>query len=164
MLVEEGALRRDNGRWIASDLSRITAPATIHALLAARLDRLDAGAARNSGARLVEGQVFHRGAVEFLSPESERLGVEALLSELVLRGTGGARRRQFSATRMRSASTTSCSVTSPTSRCGRRSARLCTSASRRWLDDQAGERASEYDEIVGYHLEQAYRYRPELGA
>ena len=26
-----------------------------------------------------------------------------------------------------------------------------------------GDRTSEYDEIVGYHLEQAYRYRAELG-
>ena len=31
-----------------------------------------------------------------------------------------------------------------------------------WLDDQAGERASEYDEIAGYHLEQAVRYQTEL--
>ena len=31
----------------------------------------------------------------------------------------------------------------------------------RWLDRAAGER--EYEEIVGYHLEQAYRYREELG-
>jgi hypothetical protein len=33
----------------------------------------------------------------------------------------------------------------------------------RWLDSAAGERAAEYEEIVGYHFEQAYRYRDELG-
>src|SRR6185295_3121249 len=27
----------------------------------------------------------------------------------------------------------------------------------------AGERAGEYDEMIGYHLERAYRYRSELG-
>jgi class 3 adenylate cyclase len=33
-----------------------------------------------------------------------------------------------------------------------------------WLEDNAGERAREFDEIVGYHLEQAYRLRQELGS
>jgi len=33
-----------------------------------------------------------------------------------------------------------------------------------WLEDRAGPRAVEFEEIVGYHLEQAYRYRAELGA
>ncbi len=28
-----------------------------------------------------------------------------------------------------------------------------------WLERSAGERATEYEEIVGYHLEQSYRYR-----
>jgi Flp pilus assembly protein TadD len=32
-----------------------------------------------------------------------------------------------------------------------------------WLQQVAGERAGEYDEIVGYHLEQAVHYRGELG-
>ncbi len=32
-----------------------------------------------------------------------------------------------------------------------------------WLDEAAGERAGEYDEIVGYHLEQAVRLRQEIG-
>jgi tetratricopeptide (TPR) repeat protein len=32
-----------------------------------------------------------------------------------------------------------------------------------WLEAAAGERVHEYEEILGYHLEQAYRYRIELG-
>jgi hypothetical protein len=32
-----------------------------------------------------------------------------------------------------------------------------------WLEAKAGDRVPEYDEILGYHLEQAYRYREELG-
>jgi class 3 adenylate cyclase/tetratricopeptide (TPR) repeat protein len=32
-----------------------------------------------------------------------------------------------------------------------------------WLESSSGESASELDEIVGYHLEQAHRYREELG-
>ena len=33
-----------------------------------------------------------------------------------------------------------------------------------WLERLAGERVGEYEEILGYHFEQAYRYRTELGA
>ena len=32
-----------------------------------------------------------------------------------------------------------------------------------WLEHAAGERAAEYEEILAHHLEQAYRYRTELG-
>jgi tetratricopeptide (TPR) repeat protein len=33
----------------------------------------------------------------------------------------------------------------------------------RWLERVVGGRATEYGELLGYHLEQAYRYRAELG-
>jgi tetratricopeptide (TPR) repeat protein len=33
-----------------------------------------------------------------------------------------------------------------------------------WLERLAGDRIAEYQEILGYHLEQAYRYRRETGA
>src|SRR5919201_1432876 len=33
----------------------------------------------------------------------------------------------------------------------------------RWLEQKAGGRETEYEEILGYHFEQAYRYRLELG-
>ena len=33
----------------------------------------------------------------------------------------------------------------------------------KWLEHRAGERTLEFDEILGYHLEQAFRYRSELG-
>jgi len=32
-----------------------------------------------------------------------------------------------------------------------------------WLEARAGERLREYEELLGYHLEQAHRYRAELG-
>ena len=32
-----------------------------------------------------------------------------------------------------------------------------------WLEQRAGDRIGEYHEILGYHLEQAYLYRAELG-
>ena len=33
-----------------------------------------------------------------------------------------------------------------------------------WLERSAGDRLREFEEIVGYHLEQAFRYRVALGA
>jgi len=33
-----------------------------------------------------------------------------------------------------------------------------------WLEREVGERVAEYAEILGYHLEQAYRYLEELGS
>src|SRR5207237_4408962 len=32
-----------------------------------------------------------------------------------------------------------------------------------WLEGKADGRATEFEEILGYHFEQAYRYRAELG-
>ena len=39
----------------------------------------------------------------------------------------------------------------------------CTSAIADWLQARGDAMADEWDEILGYHLEQAYRYRAELG-
>ena len=89
MLIEDGSLRRDDGRWVADDLARVGVPAGIHALLAARLDRLEAPQRAVLQRGSVEGQVFHRGAVEALSPESARAGVE--VSSLRARAEGAHR-------------------------------------------------------------------------
>jgi class 3 adenylate cyclase len=160
-LVEEGALTRDNGRWVASDLARITAPATIHALLAARLDRLEPALRLVLERGAVEGQVFHRAAVEYLSPAPDRAGVEPGISELVLRDLIEPETAQFAGEdAFRFHHLLLRDVAYESVRKEERASLHERFAE--WLDDQAGERASEYDEIVGYHLEQAYRYRTEL--
>ncbi len=33
----------------------------------------------------------------------------------------------------------------------------------RWLEEKTAERTEEFDEILGYHLQQAYRYKADLG-
>jgi predicted ATPase len=163
MLIDEGALRRENGHWIAADLSRINAPATIHALLAARLDQLDTTERAVLERGSVEGQVFHRGAVEYLSPEAERPDVEAQLSALVLKELIEPEGAEFSADEafrfhhllLRDVAYESVQKEERASLHERYPI---------WLDDRAGERASEYDEIAGYHLELAVRYQSELRA
>ena len=161
MLIEEGALRRENGRWAAADLSRIAAPATIHALLASRLDQLDPSQRAVLERGSIEGQVFHRSAVEFLSPGAERPGVEGRLSELVVKELIEPEGAEFSTDDafrfhhllLRDVAYESVQKDERASLHERFAG---------WLDDQAGERASEYDEIAGYHLERAVVYQEEL--
>ncbi len=76
MLVEDGALRRDGDEWSA-DLSELTIPPTIHALLAARLDRLEGHEREVLGRASVIGRVFWWGAVCELSPKAEQQRIPA---------------------------------------------------------------------------------------
>ena len=50
-----------------------------------------------------------------------------------------------------------------TSRCRSASGQTCTKRFASWFETKLADRASEYEEILGYHLEQAYRYGEELG-
>ena len=161
MLIDEGALRRENGRWVAADLSRIAAPATIHALLASRLDQLDP----------VERAVLERGCDRGPGVPSQRRRVPGAGCGASWRrgsavdtrpeGTGRARGRgvltdhafRFHHLLLRDVAYESIQKEERASLHERFAV---------WLDDQAGERASEYDEIAGYHLEQAVRYQTEL--
>ena len=61
----------------------VAVPATLKALLAARLDQLDAAERRVLERGAVEGEVFHRGAVQALAPEE--LQVTPRLAALVRR-------------------------------------------------------------------------------
>ena len=161
MLVEDGSLRRVDGHWIAADLDRVAAPPTIHALLAARLDQLDVPERALLQRAAVEGQVFHRDAVAFLSPEGERAEVGSWLSELVLKGLiepaggelGDDTAYCFHHLLLRDVVYESIHKEERASLHARFAARI---------DERAGERASELDEIAGYHLEQAYLYEAEL--
>ena len=71
MLIDDGLLRFEEGSWRSvEDLANVTVPPTIHLLLAARLDRLDAEERAVIERGAVEGKVFHSGAVTTLSPDS----------------------------------------------------------------------------------------------
>ena len=80
MLIDDALLERSNGSWVAvGDLSAISVPPTIQALLAARLDRLEHDERGVIERAAVEGRVFHRGAVAELSPSDRRPDVPACL-------------------------------------------------------------------------------------
>ena len=127
MLIEEGRLRRDGGRWVADDLAAATTPPTIQALLAARLDRL-AGEERALLDRAsVMGQAFDRAAVLALTPEPARAAADAHLLALVRKELLRPAQAPWAAATA-SSSATSSSGTPPTTRCPSRPGPSCTSA------------------------------------
>ena len=137
----------------------VAVPPTIQALLAARLDQLDAAERSVLERGCVEGQVFHRGAVLALAPEEPRSTgrLMALVRKDLVRPVrstvveGGAFR--FRHLLIRDAAYDAL----PKATRAEQHERFAL-----WLEEHAPDLV-ELDEIVGYHLEQAYNYRAELG-
>jgi len=162
MLIDDGLLYREGGNWAAAaDLSTIAIPETIQALLAARLDRLEPEERHVIERASVEGGVFHLGAVAELCAPEARPQVTNLLMALARRHLIGPDRSSFIG-----------------EECFRFHHILIRDAAYRgmpkelraelherfaaWLERAAGDRVREWEEILGYHLEQAYHYRREL--
>jgi len=163
MLIDDGLLVRRNAHWEpAGDLAQVAVPPTIQALLAARLERLgpDERSVMERGA--VEGKVFHRGAVLELAPDPVRAGVAAHLMALVRKELVRPDRPTFAgeeAFRFRHLLIRDAAYQAmPKETRADLHERFAG-----WLERMSGDRLGEYEEIVGYHLEQAVRYREELG-
>jgi class 3 adenylate cyclase/tetratricopeptide (TPR) repeat protein len=131
-------------------------PHTIQALLAARIDRLAPDERLLLEAAAVVGKEFWRGALlDLAQPDTQ---VSALLQQLVRKRLIQPERStfpgedafQFGHILIRDATYTGIAK-EVRAELHERFAE--------WLEQSA----SRYDEIVGYHLEQAYRYRTELG-
>ncbi len=137
-------------------------PPTIQALLAARLDRLGREERAVIERASVEGKVFHRGAVVELAPEELRPAVGSHLLALVRKELIRPDRATFErddAFRFRNLLIRDAAYEAmPKETRAELHERFAG-----WLERAAGDRAGEFEEIVGYHLEQAYRYRAELG-
>ncbi len=138
-------------------------PPTMHALLSARLDRLDPGERAVIERAAVEGRLFHRGAVTELLPAGARTAVGSHLITLVRKefirpdpaifpGDDGFR---FGHVLIRDSAYESI----PKRLRAELHERYAT-----WLEAKLGAHTEQYDEILGFHLEQAHRYLTELGA
>ena len=163
MLIDDGLLRFEDGAWRSvEDLANVTVPPTIHLLLAARLDRLDAEERAVIERGAVEGKVFHTGAVTTLSPDSARPNVRSRLLALARKELIRPDRAEFAgedAFRFRHLLIRDAAYQAmPKEQRAELHERFAE-----WLMRAAAERIAEYEEILGYHLEQAYRYRIELG-
>jgi class 3 adenylate cyclase len=163
MLIDEGQLERRDGSWrLAGRLDRLDAPPTIRALLSTRLDLLEDDERRVLGPAAVVGKVFHREAVAALVDEPLRARVDGVLEALVGKDlirqdppAGHHQLYRFRHPLIREAAYDALSK--------RRRAELHASFAM-WLEAAVADRVDEYDNIVGYHLQQAYQYRGELSA
>ena len=129
------------------------------ALLAARLDQLDPAERSVLERGAIEGEIFHRGAVQALAPDETQVTprLAALVRKELIRpdrpqlaGEDGFRFRHLL---IRDAAYDAL----PKATRAELHERFAT-----WLEEHGAE-VVELDEILGYHLEQACSYRAELG-
>jgi class 3 adenylate cyclase/tetratricopeptide (TPR) repeat protein len=140
--------------------SEVEVPPTLRALLAARLDQLDETERRVLECGAVEGELFHRGPIQALTPEETE--VTPRLAALVRRELVHPDRPQLpreEAYRFRHLLIRDAAYDAlPKATRADLHRRFAD-----WLLDH-GRDLVELDEMLGYHLEQAYLYGVELGA
>ena len=161
MMIDSGLLRNVDDHWVAeTDLATVAVPPSIQALLAARLDRLSAQERVVIQRASVIGRIFPRDAVLALTPDTEPDGVEVHLQALIRKelirperssylGEDGFRFRHHL---IRDAAYHSM----PKQARADMHERFAD-----WLEQGPG--VGDLDELIGFHLEQAYRYRSEIG-
>ena len=144
---------------MAAGKDDVEVPPTLRALLTARLDQLDESDRKVLERGAVEGEIFHRGAVQALAPEEMQLTTR--LSGLVRRELIRPDRAQLAGDdgyRFRHLLIRDTAYDAlPKAVRAVLHARFAD-----WLAEH-GRALVEVDEIVGYHLEQAARYSAELG-
>jgi len=142
--------------------AELAIPPTIAALLSARLDHLGPGVRAVITRAAVVGKEFAaQSAVELLPPDARRFAarhIETLVRKDLIApasspGLGGGFRFRHVLIQQAAYRTTPKRVRAELHE------RLAT-----WISDRARSGGVEQSEIVGYHLEQAFRYRAELGA
>ncbi|MDQ3531506.1 MAG: hypothetical protein M3456_03880 [Actinomycetota bacterium] len=159
MMVDGGLLVKAGGRWVPTgDISSLSIPPTIHALLAARLDHLAPEEREALQCGSVVGQVFWWDFVATASPhDNQVVNAQALVRKELIRPEGklvsGEVTFRFSHILIRDAAYLGIAKAARAELHERFAF---------WLESKWGKRSEAYEEIVGYHLEQAYRYRREL--
>ena len=142
----------------AADGGEVTVPPTIQALLAARLDQLEPSERGVLERGAVEGRVFHRAAVQALAPDEAQIPsrLTALVRKELIRPDSaqipGEDAFRFRHLLIRDAAYDAL----PKAERAELHVRFAE-----WMEKR-GAALVELDEIIGYHLEQAVRYRLEL--
>jgi tetratricopeptide (TPR) repeat protein len=134
-------------------------PPSIHALIAARLDRLPVGERALLERASVAGKEFTRAALRKLSPVEEHGTIDSTVLSLARRDLVAARPGREDAYRFRHALIRDAAYAGIAKE-------LRSELHERfavWAENTHAGRFGELDEIVGYHFEQAFRYREQLG-
>jgi predicted ATPase/DNA-binding SARP family transcriptional activator len=162
MLIDEGVFTQTGDHRVSTgDLAALPIPLTITALLDARLDQLGVEERAVAERASLVGKVFSRRAVTDLLPAAMQPAVDTHLRSLTRKdliqpdrsSSTGWDAFSFRHQLIRQAAYEAM----PKQLRARLHQQLAM-----WLE-QLGEQTTEHQEIVGYHLEQAYRYRHELG-
>jgi class 3 adenylate cyclase/tetratricopeptide (TPR) repeat protein len=162
MLQETGAIRQEEGRWVSTRASEeLAIPPTVQALVAARLDALGADERAVIEPASVIGLSFAEEAITELVDDEVRPRLETDLGSLtakllIRRATTDEATYRFGHLVIRDTAYAS------------QLKRVRAALHERfvvWAERVNKERGreTEFEEILGYHLEQAYRYRTELG-
>ena len=163
MLIDEGTLEREGDAWVThGKLDSVDVPPTIHALLSARIERLDSDERSVVERAAVIGKEFYRGAVAELvaPPVKPRIDghLEALRRKDMVEPDGtywiDEPVYRFHHVLIRDAAYRSL-LKEARAELHERFAD--------WLQEKAGELVGEHEEVIAFHLEQAHAYRRELG-
>jgi tetratricopeptide (TPR) repeat protein len=161
MLMDEGLLVEDDGRWVLADPgAELPVPPSIHALLSARLDRLGADERGAIERGAVVGRTFTWQAIEALSEQGSTAGVGGHLMGLVRRDLIRPDRSELvgqDAFRFHHVLIRDTAYGAIPK--GRR-AELHEGYAR-WLESSSV--TGDLDETIGYHLERACVLRRDLG-
>lgn len=152
-LIDEGALVRQNGRWIATERAKsVRLPDTIHALLAARIDALPAAEKALLQQAAVVGRIFWPGSLASSGGDGD---TPELLRSLERRGMIAARPTSsidgepeylFRHVLIRDVAYASVPK-------ARRA--LAHAETGRWIEELADDRTDEFAELVAYHFASA---------
>jgi predicted ATPase len=162
MLIDDGRLRDEAGRWVFSGTADVVSvPGNVSSLLGARLDRLGATERKVVESASVIGLEFSTSALSVLVGESvARTDLEpaliGLCSKQLIRRAEQGETDDFHFSHILVRDTAYARLLKRTR--GRLHERFAA-----WFTDTVGSRLAEYEEIIGYHLEQSFRYRAELG-
>jgi class 3 adenylate cyclase/tetratricopeptide (TPR) repeat protein len=162
-LIDDGLLVRTGSGWDAvGDLSDVPMPATIAALLAARIDQLPAPERAVLERAAVAGDPFALGAVRALADDGPGDGIDDVMSSLVRKDLVRPDRSSVPAEdgyRFRHLLIRDAAYdTMPKQIRADLHERYAS-----WLERPGAEGAAERQELVGFHLERAFGYRVELG-
>jgi class 3 adenylate cyclase/tetratricopeptide (TPR) repeat protein len=173
-LRDEGRLQPTDGRWTleveseeAAERQARTVPTSIQALLLARLDRLGARSREVIEQAAVVGQQFHLGDIQALLPMVTSGELTEALQELIrldlIRPDHGPTAGPLPpdsgpAYRFRHATIKTVAYERlPDDRRSELHERYAD-----WLERRTVDRRSQFDEIVGHHFHDAYRYASKL--
>jgi predicted ATPase/class 3 adenylate cyclase len=163
ILIDSGVIRESDTGWgIAGGYEDVVIPLSVSSLLASRLDRLPVLERAVLERAAVIGLDFQPAALDALAADADAaadLGpaLSALCGKRLIRVTDASRgddQYQFTNLLVRDAAY---------DRLLKRTRARMHERLADWLLMTSGDRVAELEEIIGYHLEQSFRYRAELG-